>query len=309
MKANTKYRNRWKMYCSNNNSLRHKTSRRAFTLIEVVATLLILTAISTSVLVVMDQCIAATMDMELMTQAFEIARENMERLLAEPTVSEMTEFGYDEMNPDLEWELIVEPFYEPIKNKMWVQAISAVSFTDSKGEFQTVELTHWLTDLSDSQIALIDKQNELEQEFADLIRDNDSRMEIQVAIREYLKDAGLDIADYDRLLNEQRKLKEQWVKEHDPFDPDAFREYVDSLLPEEVQWLADSGFNEPDFVKWFEENEEKVKEKVEQALDSPPGELFRPRPSAGQDPGSDSSDRPMTNDELWKALQALIDSQ
>ena len=89
-------------------------------------------------------------------------------------------------------------------------------------------------------------------------------------------DAELDIADYDRLLNEQKKLKEQWVNENQPFDPEAFREYVDgTLLPEEVQWLADNEFDEGEFTQWYQENEEKVAQIVTDRLNMAPGEPFK----------------------------------
>ena len=78
---------------------------------------LILAVITTTVLVILDRCIDATMDLELRMRAFAVARENMERLLGSSSVTEMTEFGIDELNPAIEWETIVEPFYEMSSQK------------------------------------------------------------------------------------------------------------------------------------------------------------------------------------------------
>ncbi|MBN1124772.1 MAG: type II secretion system protein, partial [Sedimentisphaerales bacterium] len=142
--------------------------RRGFTLLEVTVATLILAILATTVLVILDRCIDATMDLELRMRAFSVARENMERLLGGSSVTETTEFGIDELNPAIEWETIVEPFYEPITNRMWIQAVCSAGYTDSKNEMQTVQLTHWITSLTDKQIKQIEDQRQKEQEYLDL---------------------------------------------------------------------------------------------------------------------------------------------
>ena len=66
----------------------NRPTSRAFTLLEVVVAISILGTICATVLVVMDQCIGATIDMELKDRAFTLARENMENLLANDAVEQ-----------------------------------------------------------------------------------------------------------------------------------------------------------------------------------------------------------------------------
>ena len=122
--------------------------RRAFTLIEVAAAVLLLAFVAASVLTVMNQCIAAAIDSGTRNEAFEIARENMEFLLAADRLSEKSEFGISETNPDIQWETVIETFTEPVTYTMWLQAVCSASYTDKNGEIQYVELTHWLSEIS-----------------------------------------------------------------------------------------------------------------------------------------------------------------
>ena len=129
-----------------------RRTRRAFTLAEAVAALIILAFVGSSVLVVIDRCISSATDSVLRMRAFEIARENMEKLLTSDTVEESVESGSSEMYPEIEWETTVETFYEPITSRMWVQAICSTEYTDSQGEEQKIELTHWLTAVTKQQL-------------------------------------------------------------------------------------------------------------------------------------------------------------
>ncbi len=135
-----------------------------FTLAETVAALVILAFISTSVLVVINRSMASAVDSVLRMQAFEVARKNMEELLTSDSVEESVEYGNSEMYPDIQWETVVEPFYMPLDAKMWIQAICSAEYIDSEGQVQTVELTHWLTDVSKAELLKILAQREEEQE-------------------------------------------------------------------------------------------------------------------------------------------------
>ena len=135
---------------------------KAFSLIETVAALAILTLISFSVLVVIDRCMASAADSALRMEAFRVARENMEKLLALDSVKEMVEYGSSDKNPDIQWETAVETFYEPVTSRMWVRAVCSAEYTDTAGEVQTIELTHWLTSLTKQQLIEIVKEREKE---------------------------------------------------------------------------------------------------------------------------------------------------
>jgi len=126
-----------------------------FSLIEVVTALAILGLISGSVLLVISRGMKAAADSNLRMKAFEVARENMESLLATHSVSEQAEYGISEKYRDIKWQTTVEAFYEPITKRMWLRGVCTAGYTDSADKEQQVELAHWLTDLTREQIMQI----------------------------------------------------------------------------------------------------------------------------------------------------------
>jgi len=128
---------------------------RAFTMIEVSVALIILGMIVATVLVIINKAVDTVIVWQTKMQAFEIARENMEQILAKSSVSDMVEYGTSETNPDITWETTIESFYEPITNRMWVRAVCSAEFPDPNGQPQKIELTQWLTGLSEKQIMQI----------------------------------------------------------------------------------------------------------------------------------------------------------
>ncbi|UCE49561.1 MAG: prepilin-type N-terminal cleavage/methylation domain-containing protein [Phycisphaerales bacterium] len=125
---------------------------RAFSLVEVSAAVAILAIVSSSVVLVISRCVASGTNSMLRMQAFEVARENMEKLLASDVLEETADYGQSELYPGIEWETTVETFYEPITARMWVQGISLARYNDVEGQEQTVELIHWLTDVTKDQL-------------------------------------------------------------------------------------------------------------------------------------------------------------
>jgi len=137
---------------------------KAFSLVEAVTALVILAIVSSGVVVVITRCIASAADSELRMRAFEVARENMEKLLAGDSVKETTEYGNSDKYPEIKWQTVVETFYEPITARMWVRGVCSAEYTDTKGETQTVELTHWLADVTKQQLLQIMANKEKEKE-------------------------------------------------------------------------------------------------------------------------------------------------
>ena len=137
-------------------------SAPAFSLVEAVTALIILALISSSVLVVINRCMACAVDSELRMQAFEVARDNMETLLSKDSVKEMVEYGSSDKYPEIQWQTTVEMFYEPAIEQMqiWVRGICSAEYTDTAGEVQTIELTHWLTGLTKEQLIQMIKQEQ-----------------------------------------------------------------------------------------------------------------------------------------------------
>jgi len=122
-----------------------------FTLIEVLTALAILALVSSSVLVIVDRCLVSASDSSLRMEAFLLARENMEKILASDSVEETVDFGESEKYPDVSWQTVIEPFSEPVSGKTWIRAVCSAEYTDSTGEKQTVKLEHWITELTDQQ--------------------------------------------------------------------------------------------------------------------------------------------------------------
>ena len=135
-----------------------------FTLMEGMAAVALLAFISASAWVVMQRCMMSAADSTQRMRAFEIARENMEKLLGFASVTEMTEYGVSEKFPDIRWQTTVETFYQPINSGMWVRAVCSAEYSDSSGENKTVELTHWLTELTEEQVQELMRRMELKKQ-------------------------------------------------------------------------------------------------------------------------------------------------
>jgi type II secretory pathway component PulJ len=157
--------------------------RSAFTLPEAMAAVVLLAFITASVWTVLERCSIAAVNTTQQMRAFEVARENMESLLVLDTVEETTEYGISEKHPDIQWETTVESFTDPATSSMWVQAVCKAEYLDAAGEVQSVELTHWLTALSQQQM---DKLKSQEDELEEFI------IETEVEAADY---AGVEVDD------------------------------------------------------------------------------------------------------------------
>ena len=160
---------------------------KAFSLVEAVTALIILAIVSSGVVVVITRCIASAADLQLRMRAFEVARENMEKLLAGDSARETTEYGNSDKYPEIKWQTVVETFYEPITTRMWLRGVCSAEYTDTKGETQTVELTHWLTDVTKQQLLQIMANKEKEKGEATLAD------QVVETIEEAAEYAGVDV--------------------------------------------------------------------------------------------------------------------
>lgn len=139
--------------------------RTGFTLIEVSVALVILGMIAATVLVVVNRAIDTVVAWQTKMEAFEVARENMEKLLMKGSVSDVVEYGTSEKYPGINWETTVESFYEPVSNRLWIRAVCSAEFTDDSGEEQKVEFTNWITGPNKEQIKQILEQKLKEEEY------------------------------------------------------------------------------------------------------------------------------------------------
>jgi prepilin-type N-terminal cleavage/methylation domain-containing protein len=141
------------------------TVRNGFSLVEMSVAIVILGMIIATVFTIINRALETVGDWQTKMEAFEIARNNMENLLAQKSLTDKLEYGTSETNPDINWETTVESFYEPVSNQMWMRAVCTSEFKDSSGEDQKIEMTHWLTSLTKKQIMQILEQQQREQAY------------------------------------------------------------------------------------------------------------------------------------------------
>ena len=152
----------------------------------------VLALTSSSVLIVIDRCVASAAASALKMQAFEVARENMERLLASSSVKESVEYGESDIYPAISWQTTVETFYEPITERMWLRGVCVTQYSDPNGNEQSVELTHWLTDLSKEQLLEMMKQDDEGQ--------TDIADQLLESVEEAAEYAGVDVETIEQWL-------------------------------------------------------------------------------------------------------------
>ena len=286
----------------------HKKNYRAFTLIEAVMAIAILAAITSSVLVVMNRCVTAAIDIRIRTQAFEIARENMEKLLASASLSDMTEFGYSEQNPDIQWQTTVQSFYEPVTSRMWMEAVCSATYPDSNNEQQTVELTHWLTDLTKEQIQKILDQQLKEAEFMDQTQYEEYISQMQELTTEYLEEQGLDVDAYLEFIEQQQQERLDWL-DNNEYNKEDYNDFTLQQRQEEEQFLADLGVDLDEKDVWIQSHPSYPS--ILQPS-TPSDSIFEPSTSpdsstsplsAGDEPAIDWSKIPK---ELWPIIETLL---
>ena len=172
---------------------------RAFTLLEVLTALAILGLLCSSVLLVINQCMATTANCTWRMEAFQVARENLENVLASESVSEGVEYGTSEQYPNVSWRTVIETFSDPMSGQMWVQAVCSADYIDSAGETQTLELTHWLGSLTDQQANQLVQDEDLEalaaEQLIDTVEEAAEYAGVEVATVEGWIDNGLQLTD------------------------------------------------------------------------------------------------------------------
>jgi prepilin-type N-terminal cleavage/methylation domain-containing protein len=141
-------------------------AKPGFSLVEMSVAIVILGMIIATVFTIINRAIETVGDWQTKMEAFQIARDNMEKLLAQKSLTDKIEYGTSETNPDMNWETTVESFYEPVSNQMWMRAVCTVEYPDSNGTDQKVELTQWLTGLTKKQMMQILEQQQREQAYA-----------------------------------------------------------------------------------------------------------------------------------------------
>lgn len=217
-----------------------------FTIVEVAAALLLLSLMLGSVMVLMNRYVEVVMDMRLEEEAFELARSNMEMLLSETKLSQSSDYGTSETNPAIDWETVVEPFYEPVKSNMWIRAVCTAGFMDTTGEYQEVELEHWITSLTPQQIKQILAQQKIDAEYLKLIQDG-YLTDMQKTTIAFLEQAGLNVDKYKDLLKQHRRKKLEYLNKH---GFDGYDKFIAALEDEENILLEKLGVDFDEYNKF-----------------------------------------------------------
>lgn len=262
--------------------MRTKSSNKAFTLVEVAVTIVVVALIAGTSMTILDNLVGAMLDIRMHTDAFEIARQNMETLLSLQNVQDKVEFGVSEIHPEIQWQTAIEPFYEPVTNAMWVRAVCSASYTDSKGKFQEIELEHWLTNLPADVVRQIIQQRKAEEEYLDLLAGTASgqaEAELQESTMAYLEEAGLDVDAYASFLDRQRRSKLDYIARNG-FD-DGYADFLEQLREDENRFLQQLGMNIDEYNRFA------VAYVPRPGGSGRPGRRDGTTPESGTAPGSD----------------------
>jgi len=162
--------------------------------------LIILSLFSSAVVVVVNRSIESVGDSRLRMEAFEVSRENMENLLSLETAKEMVEYGESEKNPEIQWRKMVEVFEEPVNSQSWLRGICSAEYVDSSGELQTVELVHWITNLTEEELKKIKES-----------REEEGLLDAMLTIEEAAEYAGVD-----------KEVIEEWIENGMPTKDGSF---------------------------------------------------------------------------------------
>jgi len=274
-----------------------QSKKPGFTLVEVAAALVILSMLISSALVVMSRITSGMIDLQSETQAFSIARQNLEKLLSATTVSDMTEYGVVETNPDMDWEIVVEPFYEPISNRMWIRGLSSASYTDSSGERKTIELTCWLTGLNAQQIRQILEQQKRQEEFMEQYSESEEGRQLakqRALTRAYLEQNDLDVAAYDEFIERLERRRLDYIADNG-FD-EGYYEFLEELSQEESDYLYRLGVDYDEYIHFYEQYKDVVlPEEIDPGEKTKEDDLQKPEDTS-DDPDSKKTPTDNTSD-------------
>ena len=199
----------------------------AFSLPEVIVALMILAIISSTVLVAINRYSELSIDRQFRFEAFHLARENMEQLLASDSVEETLEYSSSDLNPNISAKSSVETFYDPQTQRMWIKAVCSASYTDSQDEKQTIEFTHWVTDLSAEQMLQVLEAREWQKQELEEQQEQDEALE--------------ETDEEDNGINETDEAEPDEESE-EYGEPDEYEE-LPAAKDKPYDWLPD-GWNE-----------------------------------------------------------------
>ena len=258
--------------------------QRAFTLIESMTAVALLAFICAGVWLVLERCTSAAADTTQQMRAFEIAHENMEKILASDSVQESTEYGISEKFPEIRWQNTIESFSSPVGSNTWVRAVCSAEYTDTEGTLKKVELTNWLTMLSDEQANQLAANSELQKK----------------AIAKYTLATEDLAAEYAGVTVETVK---QWVKNGMPMTDDG--SYIKPWLDLYLQ--TDGKPSQQDRQNLLAKYPELSASKPQNTSQNPSTSSGTQTPESQAQPGSTGSDSETPSDGIDPETQKIID--
>jgi hypothetical protein len=240
-------------------------------------------------MVVMSRITQSMIDLGSQKQAFAVARQNLEELLSSTSVSDKSDFGVLEMNPDITWQTVVEPFYEPISKRMWIRGICSADYTDSKGQRQTIELSCWLTGLTAQQIKqILEQQKRLEilmEEFSRTQEGQQIAQQHQLNLA-FLRYKGLEADGYKSFIEQLERRRMDYLAQYGI--EEGYQELADELTQEEYDFMYRLGTDYNELVLFYE-NYDPQNPQYEQPLqdmqEQPVGSDPLSQPEQASDPG------------------------
>lgn len=229
-----------------------------FSLVEATVALVILALFGSSVLVVINRCTASAADSIQRMRALEVVRENMEALLASASVEESTEFGESEKYPEIKWETVVETFYEPITSRMWVRGVCTAEYKSSVDEVQTIELVHWLTNISKEQLLEMMERDEKEKQLLagqviETIEEAAAYAGVDVETIEQWIDDGMLTMENDSFAKQNLDLYKSSDGKPTPEQEQSQVQTKDELVQEPMEDVPDEQETIVDVEAWLDE--------------------------------------------------------
>jgi prepilin-type N-terminal cleavage/methylation domain-containing protein len=252
-------------YLSNNNLFARRSRTIGFTLVEVAMSIAILGIIASSAIVVMNNCIESAIDVRKKVLAFNLARENMETLLAEKSLSEMIDFGVSEIDPEITWELTTEVIQQQYTDDWFLEARSVALYTNGKGEEEKVEFIHWASTLTEGQIKQIQERDEKMADQSDRVEYDEFLMYFRKRMLSYIAGLGFEMDDYRKFLKELNDEKSRFIaeREGEDFDEKEYDKFIADQADRERRFLV------PDYLDGDKYDE--IWDKANDEFDKQPG--------------------------------------
>ena len=196
----------------------------AFTIAEVMASLVVLGMITISSFKVITRCQDSSIDMRMKGLAFQVAGENLDKILSDQPIIEFESSGESELYPEISWEAKVDTKDEPLTRKVWVRAVSKAMYLDSDNEEQQVELVYYITDLSAAQSK---KHKEFMDKFALLQNEFEDLSDIQNPDTESNTD---DLSNDETEDKPKTPMDELIERANNPMTQEEFNQWVKELM-------------------------------------------------------------------------------